>query len=104
LNVPQSYHMPIMILRLLCLIPASIGAYNNMMKASSRIEFDATGLFENKSTPLIHNVALLWVSILSHHLQYMDTDTYFIVYTCRLLELDFNNKYVEKMVTSLRTK
>lgn len=50
-----------MVLRLLCLIPASIGAYNNITKASSRAEFDDTGIFENKSTPLIHHVALLWV-------------------------------------------
>lgn len=51
-------------LRLLCLIPAFIGAWNNISKASSRVEYDSTGLFENKSTHLIHNVALLWVTIL----------------------------------------
>jgi hypothetical protein len=56
-----------MLLRLLCLIPASIGVYNNITKASSRAEFDDTGLFENKSTPLIHNVALVWVLIYFHH-------------------------------------
>lgn len=61
LNVPSNYRMPIMILRLLCLIPATIGAYNNISRASSGAEYDDTGLFENKSTPLIHNVALLWV-------------------------------------------
>lgn len=62
MNVPQKYQLPILGLRLLCLIPAFIGAWTNISKASSRAEFDSTGLFENKSTPLIHNVALLWVS------------------------------------------
>lgn len=55
-------------LRLLCLIPAFIGAWTNISKASSRAEFDSTGLFENKSTPLIHNVALLWVSLVYNHI------------------------------------
>lgn len=69
LNVPQKYQLPILSLRLLCLIPAFIGAWTNISKASSRAEFDSTGLFENKSTPLIHNVALLWVSCCIYSLE-----------------------------------
>lgn len=50
-----------MALRLSCLIPAGLGVFNNITKAYSRTELDDTGLFQNKSTPLIHNVALVWV-------------------------------------------
>ncbi|KAI9472232.1 MAG: galactosyltransferase-domain-containing protein [Benjaminiella poitrasii] len=60
-NVPRRFHLPILLLRLLCLIPAVIGVYNNLVHSSSASSFnDHSGFFQHKSTPLIHKVALLW--------------------------------------------
>ncbi|KAI8881989.1 hypothetical protein K501DRAFT_274132 [Backusella circina FSU 941] len=60
LGVPKNLKVPSIILRLLCLIPAIIGSFHNLTRAWYVPPLDNTGLFENKSTPLIHSVALLW--------------------------------------------
>ncbi|CAO3696956.1 unnamed protein product [Rhizopus stolonifer] len=60
-NVPRQYHLPISLLRLLCLIPAAVGVFNNIRGALlSQPITHSTGLFQHKSTPLVHWVALLW--------------------------------------------
>ncbi|KAI7862152.1 hypothetical protein BDF14DRAFT_1974876, partial [Spinellus fusiger] len=59
-NVPRRYHLPIVILRLLSLLPAAIGVLRNFTRAWVQPPYDATGLFTYKSTPLIYTVALLW--------------------------------------------
>ncbi|RCI02481.1 UDP-Gal betaGal beta 1,3-galactosyltransferase, polypeptide 6, partial [Rhizopus stolonifer] len=65
-NVPRQYHLPISLLRLLCLIPATVGVFNNVRGALlSQPITDSTGLFQHKSTPLVHWVALLWQCILA---------------------------------------
>jgi hypothetical protein len=96
-----------MILRLLCLIPASVGAYNNISKASSlsTLSPDHSGLFETKSTPLIHNVALLWVKQIALFIssRFDKLTGLIIVYFSWLLELDLDYQHAEKMATSLRT-
>ncbi|KAI8988804.1 galactosyltransferase-domain-containing protein [Pilobolus umbonatus] len=60
IQVPKPYQIPVMILRIFCLLPAVIGIYNNLSKSWTYNSYDNTGVFENKSTPLVHNVALLW--------------------------------------------
>ncbi|KAI9496609.1 galactosyltransferase-domain-containing protein [Zychaea mexicana] len=60
LNVPRRFHLPIILLRLLCLIPAGFGLVRNTRRAWAQPLFDETGIFENKTTPLIYSVALLW--------------------------------------------
>ncbi|KAI9265573.1 galactosyltransferase-domain-containing protein [Sporodiniella umbellata] len=60
-NVPRQYRLPISLLRLLCLIPAILGGLNNIRGTTlSQPIGDSTGLFQHKSTPLVHWVALLW--------------------------------------------
>ncbi|CAO3630395.1 unnamed protein product [Cunninghamella echinulata] len=59
-NVPRRYHLPITILQYLCLVPASIGFINHLSHAISPPLYDATRLFNIKSTPLIYYVAILW--------------------------------------------
>ncbi|GAN07125.1 beta-1,3-galactosyltransferase 6-like [Mucor ambiguus] len=59
INVPRRLRLPILLLRLLCLVPSIIGVYNNILHSSIQSS-EHSGLFENKSTPLIHKVALLW--------------------------------------------
>ncbi|KAI8138019.1 galactosyltransferase-domain-containing protein [Fennellomyces sp. T-0311] len=60
LNVPRRFHLPIFLLRLLSLIPAGFGLLRNTTRAWSQPLYDETGIFENKTTPLINSVALLW--------------------------------------------
>ncbi|KAI7905645.1 uncharacterized protein BX663DRAFT_288986 [Cokeromyces recurvatus] len=57
-NVPRRFHLPIALLRLLCIIPALIGVYNNITTPFTNDDY--SGLFQHKSSPLTHKVALLW--------------------------------------------
>ncbi|KAI8090255.1 galactosyltransferase-domain-containing protein [Gilbertella persicaria] len=60
LNIPKRFQLSFMILRLLCLIPSSVGVYRNLFDVSYSHNDFSLSLFQNKSTPLIHHVALLW--------------------------------------------
>ncbi|KAI7852559.1 hypothetical protein BDC45DRAFT_182140 [Circinella umbellata] len=59
-NVPRRLHLPLILLRLLCLIPAGFGLIRSTTRAWSQPLYDETGIFKNKTTPLIYSVALLW--------------------------------------------
>ncbi|KAI8089162.1 galactosyltransferase-domain-containing protein [Halteromyces radiatus] len=60
LNVPRRYHWPISLLQYMCLVPAIIGFLHHLSRAWSPPLYDATHLFNMKSTPLIYCVAILW--------------------------------------------
>lgn len=52
-----------MVLRVLCILPAFIGGYQHItFSPTVSSNDDYSGLFENKSTPLLHKVALFWVT------------------------------------------
>ncbi|KAL0089575.1 glycosyltransferase family 31 protein [Phycomyces blakesleeanus] len=63
LNVPRRFHLPIILLRVLCVLPSSIGILRNLARAWIQPPFDDTGLFDNKSTTLIYSLAIVWCAL-----------------------------------------
>lgn len=61
LNVPRKYHLPLILLRTLSLIPAIIGGIHNVQSALNVPVRDSGGAITLQSTQIDFWIANLWV-------------------------------------------
>lgn len=104
LNVPRRYHLPLILLRTLSLLPSLLGAYHNTRSAYNVPIRDSGGALVLKSTQSDFWIANFWVRLSLYLLKWtrLFTRVFYLVCFGWLLELDPHDQHDASLAVPLR--